>query len=43
VNEQIEEEDLDCEQIDEDWECEAIGDFTTRNLIFYDKSLHDEA
>ena len=37
VNEQIEEEDLDCEQIEEELECEPIGDFLCDNegLVAY--------
>ena len=37
VNEQIEEEDLDCEQIEEDLEYEPIGDFLCDNesLVAY--------
>ena len=37
MNEQIEEEDLDCEQIEEELECEPIGDFLCDNegLVAY--------
>ena len=46
VNEQIEEGDLDCEQIDEeqideDWECEPIGGFLgdDQGIVAYSSPL----